>query len=223
MRYFYIFVLVTICSLASAKGNTITPEFIELLKKNNYEKSRGTNIPERFLSSVKSIADKGDPSAQFVYGVALFKGNPSAAKQYLSQSAVAGCAGSEAMLATIYMIEKNREKGVNLFKSSARKGDASAQIAIAGFYKRGTDGFDKSAEKQYAWLMLAQRQTFSNGALAAIEKGMSELSLTDIELRKANVEFEILSKQIIKQDYYLCGQINVDTSRSPSIESYLKI
>ncbi len=189
MKYFFIFVLISVCSIASAKEATITPEFIELLKKNHHEKSLGTNSPEVFLASIKTIADKGDPSAQFLYGIALSQENRSAAKQYLSSSAAAGCAGSEAMLAIINMIEKNSEEGVKLLKSSANKGDASAQAAISGFYKRGEYGFEKSDIKTYAWLMLAQKQTFSLGGLKSIEQGMSELNLSEADIKKANIEF----------------------------------
>jgi|GEM_PF-4946911 len=211
------------CSIASAKEATITPEFIELLKKNHHEKSLGTNSPEDFLSSLKTIADKGDPSAQFLYGMALSRENRSAAKEYLSLSATAGCTGSEAMLAVINMIEKNNEEGVKLFKASAQKGDTMAQAAISGLYKRGENGFEKSDIKAYAWLMLAQRQTFSLGALKSIEQGMSALSLSDADIKKANVEYKALSRKIKKQDYYLCGQMDLDASRAENIEPYLKM
>ena len=223
MKYFSILVLAFICSIASAKEATITPEFIELLKKNHHEKSLGTNNPEAFLSSIKTMADKGDPSAQFLYGIANFQANRSDVKQYLSLSATAGCVGSEAMLAVINMIEKNHEEGIELFKSSANKGDASAQAAISGFYKRGEYGFEKSDIKTYAWLMLAQRQTFSQGGLKSIEQGMSALNLSDADIKKANIEYKALSKKIKKQDYYLCSQMNLDASLAENIEPYLKM
>lgn len=223
MKYFSVFALVFICSIASAKDATITAEFIELLKKNHHEKSLGTNNPEDFLSSIKIMADKGDPSAQFLYGMLLAKGDRSTAKQYLSLSAAAGCAGSEGMLAAINMIEKNNDEGVALFKSSANKGDALAQAAISGFYKRGDNGFEQSDINAYAWLLLAQRQSYSEGGLQAIEQRMSEAGLSDADIKKANIEFKRLSKKIKKQEYYLCGQMNLDASGADNIEPYLKI
>lgn len=223
MKYFSIFVLALICSLASAKEATITPEFIELLKKNHDEKSLGTNNPEDFLSALKAIADKGDPSAQFLHGMLIARDNRSTAKEYLSLSAAAGCAGSEGMLAAINMIEKNNDESVKLFKSSANKGDALAQAAIYGFYKRGDYGFEQSDIKAYAWLMLAQRQAYSDGGLKAIEQRMSEMGLSDADLKKANIEYKALAKKIKKQDYYFCGQMNLDASRAENVEPYFKM
>lgn len=223
MKYLSIFVLITICSISSAKSNTITPEFIALLKKNYYEKSLGINNPRNFFSSLKSIADKGDPSAQFFYGMLLSQESTTVAKQYLSRSADAGCTGSEMILASLNMVEENTEEGIRLFKSSAINGDASAQVAMSGFYNRGSDGFERSRTKAYAWLMLAKRQTFSNGALAAIEEAINGLNMTDAEIKEASNEYETLATTIGKREYFFCGQGNIDTSRARDVEFYLKM
>jgi TPR repeat protein len=210
---------------AFAGPTLMSDEFKRLLQENAYAKKHGTANPEQFFSSTKRIADKGDAAAQFLYGLALIKSNRDIAKEYLKKSANAGCVGSKALLGTIYMSEKNPIQGLPLIMSAAENGDASAQAALSGIYLRGDHGIEKSLLKAYAWLKLAERQTFSDGAYVAIEEGLKKIKdqLASDELPKADKEYEILIKRIDKYPYTFCGQLNIDTSRMPNIEDYLKI
>lgn len=224
MRYIVFALLLFTCVSANSASSTITDEFIQILKKNATEKSKGTNDPKKFFSKVIELANKGDPSAQFLLGLTMIKERRDMAQKYLTASARSGCVGAETGLGILAMLNKQSAVGVAHFKTAAKKGDAMAQAAIAGMIARGENGYEKNLAKAYAWLRLAERQTFSNGALRAIHEGMKKLKVnmaTD-DLVKSDKYFSEISATIPKVNYAFCGQLNVDTSRDPNIAYYYK-
>src|SRR4029079_7865538 len=112
--------------------------------------------------------------------------------------------------------------GVAHFHVAAQKGDATAQVALSGMHERGDNGFDKSWPKAYAWARLAERQTFSNGALLAVQNALNGLRgrMTDEDMARSEAYSWAIAGKIPKFDYSSCGQFNIDASRDPSIASY---
>jgi TPR repeat protein len=200
-----------------------TPEFEALLKKNYELKRQGRSDLGEFLVSARAIADKGDAAAQYMVGMILVKMDPSTSKEYLSKSAKAGCAGSKTLLGVLYMQEKNSE-GVPLLAKAAAEGDATAQAIMSGAYLRG-DGVEKSPTKAYTWLKLAERQSFSNGAGAAIQDGLSKIEkqMSTADKAEADKQFALEAKRVPVVNYVFCGQANPDTSKAKNVPEYLRM
>jgi hypothetical protein len=224
MKKIGIALLLGICVAAHSAESTITEEFIQLLKENTAKKAAGTNDFKQFFFRLTELADKGDPSAQFLVGMTVLNARRNVAEKYMAASAQSGCAGAEMGLGLLAMLNKQPTTGIAHFRAAAEKGDAMAQVAISGIYERGDNGFDKSLPKAYAWLRLAERQTFSNGGLLAIRDAMKKLrgSMTEDDIVNSEKDFSEISVAIPKVNYYFCGQFNIDASRDPDIPYYFK-
>jgi TPR repeat protein len=207
------------CGSAFAEEPKAGNELTLALVKNREEMKRGTNDFDRFLPTVKRIADDGDPVAQFIYGTFMAATNKKLSMRYLTLSSEKGCAGATAMLGVVSMVLKDYERAVNYFKQAAIKGDAGAQAGLAGFYMRGEHGFPKDISMALAWAKLAERQIYSIGSLDAIRQYLKEIksSATQDEIKRGENIFSELSVKYPKKAYYMCGQSNVDTSREPEI------
>ncbi|MBK8187857.1 MAG: sel1 repeat family protein [Cellvibrio sp.] len=223
MKHILLFMILSICISSYGKENIPSKEFVELLKENAHQKFLGTNDPVTLINSIKLLADNNDYAAQFLYGLVLSRSDSISSELYLSKSANSGCAGSKMALGVIFMNRNDTSKGFALIKAAAEGGDAMAQVAISGNYERGEHGLKKNKLKAYAWLKLAEKQTFSHGAHLAIKEALNNLSLSGNQLTRAKKEYANLSKKIKTYDYYFCGQMNLDTSKDPNIEYYFKI
>jgi TPR repeat protein len=201
-----------------------TPEFEKLLRENYTLKQQGTADPDRFIASARGFADKGDASAQYFVGMILMRDDPKKSKEYLLKSSSAGCVGSMALLGMQYLREKDRNQAIPLMVKAAENGDATAQVFLAGAYLRG-DGFEKSTLEAYVWLKLAERQSFSLGALAAIRDSVSKVEnqLSAEEKAIEEERFAMAAKKFPVVDYVFCGQANPDPSRSTTVPNYLRM
>lgn len=202
----------------------LSPEFESILKENHKLKQQGTPDVNRLFSSAKNLADKGDAPAQYLMGMVLMNQNPDVAKQYLQKSSSAGCSGATTMLGILHLKAGDRNQGTPLIVKAAEAGDATAQAALSGIYLRG-ENVTMSKSDAYKWLKLAERQTFSNGALGAIHEGMKKLEgqFSAEEKIAAEKQFAEAAKKFHVVNYMFCGQANLDTSRSSTVPDYLKM
>lgn len=217
-------ILALLLPVMSQAAPSITPEFEALLKENHALKQRGEPDPDRIVAATRRIADSGDATAQYLIGLLLLKQDPQKSKEYLLKSSEAGCVGAMTLLGVLYLQEQDGNHGVPLLVKAAENGDATAQVYLSGAYRRG-DGFDKSAVQAYLWLKLAERQSFSNGALASIRAAISDIEqqLSAQEKAEAEKQFAVTAQKIAVVDYTFCSQANPDASRSATVPDYLKI
>lgn len=216
--------LIALSACAARAGNTTSPEFEQFLKENETQRQTGATNPQQFLAKVRTFADRGDPSAQFLIALASAQQDHELARTFFSQSAKRGCSGSEMGLGIIAMSEHRTQEGVARVKAAASKGDVSAYAMISGMHKRGDDGFEKSLPRAYAWAKLAADQSPSMGARAAVEAALPKLhdAMTDSQRAEASAVYAEISRKFPKAKYFLCGQFNPDASLDPTVPSYLQ-
>ncbi len=212
------------CTCAVGAAQTISPEFVNLLKDTEAQRRSGANDPQQFLGQVRTIAERGDPSAQFLIALLAMKQDRELAKTYFSRSVAKGCWGSEMGLGIIAMIEHRPDEGVRRFKAAASKGDVSAYAAISGLHERGDNGFERSLPKAYAWAKLAVDQSPSMGARAAAQEAMRKLdnAMVAAQREQAAAVYADISRKYPKVKYFFCGQVNPDASLDPTVPSYLQ-
>lgn len=220
MKHLITAFLACICGTSYAAEVKMTEEFIHALER----KSSGNLQPHEFLSKLAEIAEKDDPSAQFLIGMTYLKSNPRIATSYLDKSSAAGCAGAETALGILEMLNKNYSAGIAHFKTAASHGETSAQMALSGLYERGDHGIPASLPKAYAWLEIADRQTFSTGARTAIANGKEKLTvkMSALERSAAQIETEVISKMAPRVEYEFCGQYQIDNSLLTNLPKYLR-
>lgn len=217
--------LTALCACAAWAAETTSPEFVKLLKETEAQRRAGAIDPQQFIGQVRAIADRGDPSAQFLIAMLAMKQDRELAKDFFSRSAMKGCSGSEMGLAVVAMLEHHTEEGVRRFWAAASKGDVSAYAAIAGMHERGDYEFERSLPKAYAWAKLAADESPSKGARMAMEDAMRRIDsgMSGAQREEAAVAYTDISRRFPKVKYFFCGQFNLDTSLDPTVPSYFQL
>ena len=118
------------------------------------------------LESLRSIAEQGDPQAQFQLGMHYYRGKEIArdyieAAKWLMKSANQGNADAQLRIGLCYSagegVEKDFTKAAGWYRKAAEQGNPSAQLGLAVRYYRG-EGVEQDYTEAVKWFMKSAEQ-----------------------------------------------------------------
>ena len=124
---------------------------------------RGSLSPQD-VARLQSLAEGGDPAAQFRLSQAYEQGNgipqsDEMAAEWCRKAAMQGNAAAQNQLGLMYLtgegMARDKQQAVDWYHKAARQGNASAMFNLGAAYYNG-DGVNVDDALSYAWFTLAQ-------------------------------------------------------------------
>jgi hypothetical protein len=219
MRYLF-FTLLLFMTMSSVYARP--PEISEGMRKLMEDARTGSIEGNAFMATLQKLVDKKDPVAQFVLGARIMDAEPENAKKLLQESVAAGCPAAAGFLGMLLLAEKATAPGLDFTRSAAGGGNSLAQVALASFYLNGSQGIAKDRVEAFAWLRLAERQTYSAGEWGSVVEKLLSMKgeLSKKELKQAEARYAALAKTVPVASYHLCGQSVPDIDRDFERHNY---
>lgn len=145
-----------------AATNAPTPASVDLIAADSPQ----APLLSGTAGALAAAAERGDPKAQFLLGMAYRSGqlpanDPSVAYQWIARSAQQGYADAQYMLGSLHLaghgVLQSFPTAFEWFERAAQQNHAGAQYSLALMYRRGY-GVQANNAKAYVWFNLAAAQ-----------------------------------------------------------------
>lgn len=168
---------------------------------------------------LKQLADSNDPVAQYIFAVTYLHEVSGVAMALLTNSARAGCPAAATLMSTQFEEDVDVAERLYWLRKAASGGDASAQLLLSLAYSSGTKGVRLSNASAYAWLSLAERQTYSKTQKTIIDtlKVTMLVNLEEKENEEAHHMIKGLMELVPVIPEHPCGQADLGISFSNAV------
>jgi len=196
-----------IINSVSAAAPVPSPELQRVLKDQEARVASGSKDVSKLMSDLRGEPVSTDPVAKFL--LAMMIGERSGeARDLLSSSANAGCAGAEALLG-MQLRAEGKDTGNALILKAAQHGETLAQVVVSQLFSQGVPPlFPKSQTDALAWAYIARSQSHTVAAsrFSSTNVGKLESGASAAQLEQAQTRFAALAEQFPRAPFYLCGQ-----------------
>jgi hypothetical protein len=128
--------------------------------------SAQTSDANQIIDQLKTLAEQGDPNAQFdlgfryEFGLGVLNNNQKAVEWY-TKAAEQGYAEAQALLAVMYAkgegVDQDYKQAIEWCTKAAEQGYAEAQYGLGlGYYEGESEGFIEDYIEAYKWFLLAE-------------------------------------------------------------------